>query len=289
MEIFGTDQWQAYEAGKLKRERLTSVVDGISSDSIFKKYPHTYIYSPAGLGKSFIVRNHLRTLNMPHCKISGVYSMFAFGIQLAVINHQNPDRTPIILFADDCDGFFSNEINCNIMKNVLEGERVFTYAKYLSSQMGNLSSVQREAVSSFTGEGNIGFSVPTENIVFIFTSNVKLPTDDEVARAHGRLSARASLLRHRSAIRSRCTVLDFDLSFEQHWGWISDVVLNTDCLAAFKFQERSKYDILCFLWDNWKDLSERSIRLVEKMAKTMDGYPDTYKKLWELDYVNIRR
>ena len=90
---------------------------------------------------------------------------------------------------------------------------------------------------------------------------------------------------HKNAIRSRCMVQDFSLSNSELWGWISDVVLNTDCLIQFELTEIEKYTILDFLWDNWELLTERSIRLIEKMAIIKKEYTDNYQTVWEIDFL----
>jgi len=43
--------------------------------------------------------------------------------------------------------------------------------------------------------------------------------------------------------------------------------------------------ILNFLWENWGLLTERSIRLVEKMAVIVNEYPDKYNLIWEIDFL----
>ena len=80
-------------------------------------------------------------------------------------------------------------------------------------------------------------------------------------------------------------VHDFKLSDAELWGWIADVILNTSCLDKYKITEDEKTIILVFLWDNWNNLTERSIRLVEKMAIIKQEYPDTYKMVWDIDFL----
>ncbi len=41
------------------------------------------------------------------------------------------------------------------------------------------------------------------------------------------------LLGHKNAIRSRCRTQDFDMDKDTQWGWIADVVLNTDAVDEF--------------------------------------------------------
>lgn len=282
---FGMNQMDALERGKAHRSRLKQLVEKISLVKEGDKYPHLYFFSPPGLGKTYTVLNYLKDSKIRYIQVSGNVSMFAFGIQLAVINYLNPDSENIVIFVDDCDEILKNEPNCNTMKNVLDGSKVFTYEKSLSSQWNNLSSIQQEAITHFQEEGKMGFTVPTDNLVFVFTSNFKLPMDDEVQAAREKGLSKSVLLSHRNAIRSRCRVSDFDLTIAEQWGWIADVVMNTNCLDYYKMTMMQKQIILDFLWYNWEFLTERSIRLVEKMADTMKEYQDNYKLFWEIDFL----
>jgi hypothetical protein len=211
--------------------------------------------------------------------------VFAFGIQLAVINFLNPEMDLVIIHVDDCDEIFKNEQNCNTLKKILDTDKQFVYEKSLASQWSNLSDVQRMAIEHFGQEGKMGFVVPTHNMRFIFTSNFQLPFDDEVAEARKKSKSKAILLAHKNAIRSRCKVGDFELSQAEHWGWIADAVINTSTINDELIDEELKIIILDFLWYNWSHMKERSIRVVEKMFVTMKQFPDSYKMVWEIDYL----
>lgn len=282
--MLGIKQQEALEKGRLNRERLGQLVEKISLPKEGDKYPHTYFFSPPGLGKTYTVINHLIKANARFIQVSGNVSMFAFGIQLAVINYLNPEKETIVIYVDDCDEIFRTESSCNTMKDVLDGNRIFTYEKSLTSQWNNLSTIQQEAILHFQGVGKMGFCVPTDNLVFVFTSNFKLPIDDEVRIAREKSKSKQVLLAHRNAIRSRCRVSDFDLNWEEHWGWIADVALNTDCLNPWDLSTDEKLVIIEFLWNNWERLTERSVRLIEKMAGTMKENPDSFRPIWEIDY-----
>lgn len=284
-EYFSHRQISAIERGALRRERLVNLVATIISLHPDEKYNSLYVYSPPGLGKTFTVSEFLQLSNITHFSITGNTSLFAFGIQLAVINYLNPDNEQVIIHVDDCDEIFKNEANCNAMKKILDTDKVFVYEKSLSSQWNSLSEVQKSAIEAHSDPTKMGFVVPVHTMKFIFTSNFQLPTDDEVANARKKSKSRAILMSHRNAIRSRCKVADFDLSFEEHWGWLGDVVLNTSCLDTRELSVQEKVSILDFLYYNWTKLTERSIRLIEKMAITLKQDPRNYKTIWEFDYI----
>ena len=282
---FNVRQIESMKNAKLKRERMKLLVSNLTQLNQDEKYSNVYIYSPPGLGKTHTVNESLRISDLIYFLVSGNTSMFAFGIQLAVINYLNPEMKPVVIYVDDCDEIFKNDQNCNTMKKVLDREQCFTYEKSLASQWSSLSETQKDAIKFFGEEGKMGFAVPTHNMRFIFTSNLQLPFDDEVAEARKKTKSKAILMAHRNAIRSRCKVGDFDLTLTEHWGWIADVVMSSDILNDMVLSDEQKFTILDFMWNNWTSMKVRSIRVIEQMLVSMKQFPETYKMIWAIDYI----
>jgi hypothetical protein len=283
--LFGITKTEALQKGMEIRSRFQQIVEKVATTENGTKYPHTYLFSPPGIGKTFSVTKYLEECGKPFVKVSGNVSMFAFGIQLAVINFENIEKEKVIIFIDDTDSLLSSESSLNQFKLMLDNPRTFTYEKSLQSQWSNLTDLQVEAVKAHQNEKTCGFVVPCENFVFIFGSNIKLPTDDVVSKAREKNQAKTGILSGKNAIRSRCNVYDFDLDYAELWGFLGDVILHTNCLDPFELSNEQKIDILDFLWDNWEFLTERSIRLVEKMAIGLNDYPDHYKTIWSIDFL----
>lgn len=283
--LFGVTKEQAIQKGIQNRTRFLQIVDKLSTIRNEDKYPHNFIYGYPGIGKSFEIKNRLEAAGAKFVMVTGNVSMFAFGVQLAVINFLNPNQERIIVFCDDVDTLVANETSCNMLKSALHGPKIFTYEKSLQSQWSNLSELQKEAIKYHQDDEKMGFQVPTGSMSFLIVSNIQLPTDDEVRKAREKSKSKSSLLAHKNAIRSRCMVQDFSLSNAELWGWIADVVLNTPCLDVFELSVDQKQSILDFIWDNWESLTERSIRLIEKMAIIMQEYPDTFLSVWEIDFL----
>ena len=282
---FNVRQIESMKNARLKRERMKLLVSNLTQLNQDEKYSNVYIYSPPGLGKTHTVNESLRISDLIYFLVSGNTSMFAFGIQLAVINYLNPEMKPVVIYVDDCDEIFKNDQNCNTMKKVLDREQCFTYEKSLASQWSSLSETQKDAIKFFGEEGKMGFAVPTHNMRFIFTSNLQLPFDDEVAEARKKTKSKAILMAHRNAIRSRCKVGDFDLTLTEHWGWIADVVMSSDILNDMVLSDEQKFTILDFMWNNWTSMKVRSIRVIEQMLVSMKQFPETYKMIWAIDYI----
>lgn len=283
--LFGMTKKDALQKGMQIRNRFLEVVQKLPEFKDGDKYPHKFIYGHPGIGKSYEITNHLDTSNTKYVLISGNVSLFAFGVQLCVINFLNPNQDRIIVFCDDVDTLVSTEASCNMLKSALHGPKFFTYEKSLQSQWSNLSELQKEAIRHHQEDGKMGFQVPTSCMSFIIVSNIQLPTDDEVQAARDKGKSKAMLMAHKNAIRSRCMVQDFSLSNAELWGWIADVILNTECLSQYNLKEEEKIIILDFLWDHWENLTERSIRLIEKMAIIKKEYPESYSLVWEIDFL----
>lgn len=282
---FSTKQHQAMANGALKRQRLKKIAQKASNPKTSADYPHTYIFSPPGLGKTHTVNESIAQTGVPFQEVSGNISMFAFGVSLAVIDELYPKGQRVVINVDDCDEILKNETNCNIMKNVLAGSKTYKYEKSLQSQLKNMTDIQQQAIESHSSPDKMGFEVPCERFVFIFTSNFKLPTDDEVREAREKGLQKAVLMGHRNAIRSRCQTNDFDLSWEEQWGWISDVILNEDCVDNKLSTVDEKMLLLDWMYNNWDQMTERSIRTAEKMADIMLEDPTGYRDSWEIDFL----
>ena len=283
--LFGMTQNEALEKGRQNRTRFLQIVEKLPQIRNEDKYPHKFVFGFPGIGKSYEITKHLNESGTRYLMVTGNVSMFAFGVQLAVINFSNPSQERLIVFCDDVDTLVSTEASCNQLKSALHGPKMFTYEKSLQSQWSNLSELQREAIKYHQEDGKMGFQVPTSSMSFLLVSNIQLPTDDEVRLAREKSKGKASLLAHKNAIRSRCMVQDFSLTNAELWGWIADVILNTECLNQFNMTDEEKLVILNFLWDNWESLTERSIRLIEKMAIIKNEYPDSYEIVWGIDFL----
>lgn len=277
------DQLKSIESGHAIRKRMTTIINRAINTPFNSQFPHTYLFSLPGYGKTHTVEKLLKDNNVAYLTVNGATSMFAFGVQLAVIDHLTPKEQEIVIAVDDCDGILKNEENCNIMKNVLGGFREYAYEKNLASQIATLSELQQEAIESHQHPEKMGFVVSTKRFKFIFTSNFPLPTADEVKDLRDKGGAKNMLQVHRNAIRDRVKYSDIHLSWSEQWGLVTDVLINH--LNYDHATTEVKQDIIDFTWENWEKMTERSIRTIEKMLDTVLESPFDYKDCWEIDYL----
>lgn len=269
-----TDELMSYiNDGRIQRDRFIALTDEIVQSSTDDNYPHLYIQSQPGLGKTHTIESAFKKHKITFHKISGSLSMFKFGVSLAVIAKDMKKTDMSYIYIDDCNELLKNEENINIMKNVLRDDKTYSYQKNMRNLMGSLDPVETAAVEKFIKPGG-GFVVPTKNFIFIITSNTKLPNTDEV---------RTMKDRHLNAIRDRVNVKDFSMKPTTMWGYITDIILASTIIPKTVSQE-IRVEACQFFYDNWESLNNRSIREVERMLQAYQKHPKNYKMIWETEF-----
>ena len=273
---FSLTQQNAIRQGTAVRMQLQKTVD----EALEREDANTYVYSLPGFGKTFTVIDGLFKRRMEHHIISGNTSMFAFCLRLAVIDSDTPKGEKITIVVDDCDEILKNEANINIIKSILEKPKMLHYEKSMAGQRSALNQKQINSIDEHANPNGLGFLVDCSNMKFIFTSNKKLPTKLDVEKKPSALN------NHLHAIRSRCFTEDFNHSWEVMWGWLVDIVLTKNVENVNKLTPEQKLVMLDWMFTNWRNMKEASIRTCSKMALTMLASPKDFKTSWELSYLN---
>lgn len=289
------------ENGRAKRRRLirtTSQAAKCATDNITyigndgkihiledKKNRHYYIYGPSGIGKTYNMEKALEASGVTYYTISGNISMWSFGVNLACIKAAHPDEKVVIL-VDDCDEILKDGKSVNQWKETLAEAR-FSYNK--KPQMHMLtSSTQIECVEKFMSDDKLGFQIPIENFTFVITSNFQLPYDstpDEMLEKNGNvMTPRIAYMKHLTAVRGRMETKDIDLTMEEKWGNIAEVLMNDN--GCHYLNEQQRIFLLQWMWTNWNDMTETSIRTAEKMARIMiEEGEEGVQDAWEIDFL----
>lgn len=266
--------------GREQRSRLQFVGNNIRTLNPSDKYPHYYIYSKPGLGKTHTIRESLNGSKHEVYHMSAAESMFVFGLHLATLNYYTPQDKTIVVVLDDAENLLGTTENINIFKGMLDGpERRYKYSKKMDSTLSSLSESIVTAVEHHTVPNEVGFVVPTSRFSFVFTSNIKLPDYSDIEKITN--PSRVSRVMHLLAIRDRVKNVDFDLTDEQMWGWITDACKTNACS---QYPQQVVEEATDFLWDNWSRLKTKSIRLVQQMCDEYVNDPDNYKTIWSLEY-----
>lgn len=272
-------QKAAIEAGELKRKRLIRATKQAASQVSFDEKPiHYYIYGPSGIGKTFNAIKALEESGIPFYTVSGNVSMYNFAVKLGIIAYTNLGKKCVVVI-DDCDEILKDAKSINQMKELLAENKLSYDKRFHLNQVGEEDSLPYMAIQHWMQTTNgIGFRIDCPNITFIITSNIRLPYDDTADALRKtvitdgqvqKLDTASSIhARHLSAIRGRCEVKDLDMTMEEKWGNLASVCLEDGACKDCQTEEE-KIFILNYIWNNWDEMKETSIRTVEKMARTL--------------------
>lgn len=283
MKNLNTKQRQALEMGKLRREQLLKATRKFATMTLEQDYPHSYIYSLGGLGKTYNVQKALDNLGLSYSVVSGKASDFGFALMLAVIYHFKKKGVAHRIVVDDCDAILSPSF-VNTLKNMLEGQKKLIWNQYIPEHLLDTPEKQ-EAIEALRTA--VGFEVPCDEFIFLFTSNYRLPNSNEAlaAEAKGPTSSTQKII-NLNAIRTR--VKPKDIIFQndlEWWGWIADAVLN-DGSVDHLINKNQQVELLRWLWNNWQNLSGRCLRTVNQLADVMKWDEDDYEDEWMQDYID---
>lgn len=280
-----TKQKSAMESGVSKRKRLIRTTRKAAMAALKDKSVHYYIYGPSGIGKTYNMEKELDDSGVIYYTISGNVSMWSFSVNLACIKASHPTEKVVIL-VDDCDELLKDGKSVNQMKELLD-KGIFSYNKKVSP-MNFSSEYQQECVEKFMSDGQMGFQVPCDNFTFVITSNFQLPYDstpeEMLEKNGGNMTPRIAYMKHLTAIRGRMMTKDISLTKEEKWGNIAEVLLNDN--GCDELNNQQKIYLLDWMWKNWSEMTETSIRTAEKMAGVLveEGEEDV-QDAWEIDFL----
>lgn len=277
---FSPDQLKLLNKVERLKTSLNSLIN--PTDGVNTKYRHVILAGSAGLGKTHFVRSFLERNNLPYARITGAVSLFSLGVRLScIMANRNPNET-LYIHIDDADIAFKTEEGCNLLKQMLFDENAFVYERNIGPLLKGFPNEVREAVESCRSENSLGFRVPLENVVFLITTNIPLPSDSEVTNLFGR-SGQSGILVHRNAIRSRCRYRYLDFSREMRWAWIASVFLVDGRIPDHEnFITKVMLD---FMWENRQTMQEYTIRTAELMVKIAREYPRTFFQEWQNEFL----
>jgi hypothetical protein len=248
---------------------------------------HLYIPGQPGVGKSYTVETIADKKNIKMVTLKGDMKPWAFIKTIAVAVYLAQPKEFVAVYIDDMNGLFTPSTGfLDMFKIAMDknsGDRL-EYNTSLGAQVSQAETLEQEAIEHWKSmyPDRTGFIVPFDGRVkFIFTMNTPLATAQDLNQyAIG--SPKWVPLNNKHAIYSRVTYEDLIMDQETYWGWIADVVWNTNmCIGA---TEDQKAEMLHWLWDNWTQVKETSVRFVEdKLWRYMAKYANKrdYRARWE--------
>jgi hypothetical protein len=281
-KVFTKEMCDFYIKGQQQRTSLNLIGHEILGLTGKERYPHIYIYSQPGLGKSWTVNDALARSPFKGIIIKHT-STFKFFLNLAVLNYQrhlDKSTDPLLFHIEDCNDLFKNVESLNDMKSILGDDRCYHYQKFSNNWLKRMTDFEKRAIEFHKNlfPDEIGIKVPTDNMVFIITSNDRLPDKNT--------EIKSNLDQHKLAIRSRIqNVYDFDVSDRILWGSIVDTALNTKLIDA-AVPKSIIEEAALFMWEHWDVLKETSNRTIDNMCEDYRKSPKSYKSVWEVKYLS---
>jgi len=273
--VFNEELLGYIKEGQKEKERFEDLSKDIQNISPKDSFPHFYIWSQAGLGKSHTVKETFKKAGIKNFSlINGGLTMNGFINEIAVIARSLKKNEHHYVYLEDCTGLLNKEEDINIMKNVLRDEKCISYHKNPTKILNDATPTQREALHYYMSENN-GIKIPTHQLIFIFTANRKLPTQDEIRRP---------IDNDLYAIRSRVNPVDFYMKPTTMWGYITNIILNSTLLPK-SIPLSIREEGCLFLWEYWSSFNSRSIREVERMLEKYIKYPKDYRTKWINEFV----
>lgn len=202
------------------------------------------ISGPAGVGKSYGVEKVLERLNFQHLVANTGKEKFeiltggtsAIGLYKKLWDNRQEGR---VLVFDDCDSALYDELQINMLKAAMD-----TKKKRKLCWMKESRVLAEEGIpNSFTFEGSI-----------VFLTNLKF---DHAPR---------KIAPHLEAIMSRVHYLDLCLDSRREQLLRVKQVVDAGMLDKHNLNEKTKKDVVQYVYDNVDYLNELSLRTVLKVA-----------------------
>jgi hypothetical protein len=282
MQVFNKDQIHFMNKGQIHQQTLRSQIH----EALFNnQFNGNYVISSLpGLGKTHEIDRVLPKNNPNILKVEGNAGISSFTVDLATTVYLAKGQ-PIIVVLDDCDMLFEDK-NLNVAKKMFDQTRALKYNRHYRSLKHMCTDLQFEAISSFGSDDKAGFSVPLDTVTFIILTNRHFPTVNEVQNAEPG-STKEKKLTDLYAIRRRTEYKEIEMSNDELWGYVANVVLNEKICEKFmpNISQALKEQMLTWCFNNWCNVSERNLSLIEKMTKDVVRYPNDYLDIWSANYL----
>lgn len=276
-----------HEAFLIKGQDYRSLFSDAVVEFFVDQDHNLYIAGQPGVGKSWTVEEVSKSSGVKMITIKGDMKPWAFVKTMAVAVYLLKPDEFLAVYIDDMNTLFTPSTGfLDIFKIAMDknaGDRL-EYNTSLGAQVAQAEDIEKQAIEHWKSQNpdRTGFIVPFDGRVkFIFTMNTPLATKQDLD-AHSTGTPKWIAVNNRHAIYSRVTYEDLLMDNETYWGWIADVVWNTNmCEGA---TEEQKAEMLLWLWDNWNSVKETSVRFVEdKLWRYMAKYPNKrdYRARWE--------
>ena len=287
MQVFDQDQLHYINKGAIHHQTLKNRIDEALFNNPFNS--NFVISSLPGLGKSFETTRALKKLTgIEPVLFEGSANMTNYSIEYACAKFlAEQSKQPLYVVNDDCDVLYEDK-NLNIAKKMFDDARILKYGKNFRGLKAFCTELQFEALEYWHSKNpnSPGFTVPTTGTTFLILTNRHFPTINEVEHTKPG-SAGQTKSTDLYAIRRRTEYKEIEMDTNELWGYVANIVLNEQICEKFmpSISVELKNDILTWAFNNWANVTERNLSLVEKMTKDIVRYPTAYKDIWKSEYL----
>lgn len=249
------------EEARARIKDMFDALDDLTVGATEGKIRGMVVCGPPGIGKTYGIENHLDFYQ-------GLVSLGGerdpkkekdkYKVVTIIKGHISPQwlyrclydassKGSVVLF-DDCDTVLEEEASLNMLKAVLDSGK-----KRIVSWMTNSRDLKADGIPShFEFKGSC-----------IFVTNLNLANPGKSVKS----SKKAN---HLAAILSRCHYIDLNMSRDDIFLRIQQIVEETDMLREYGFGEEGNQEIIDYMLQNKDRLVEVSLRTVLKIAELRD-------------------
>ena len=233
------------------RERFT-VMDDLVGMSINGKARALVISGPAGVGKSYTVKRHLKHIPDERYTVSTGF-IRATGLYRLLYNHRGKDQ--IIIF-DDSDTLFLVEDSLNLLKNALDtnDDRIISWR----AETNMKDDAGDPLTTEFLFEGSM-----------IFITNKDF---DAMIANQDKFSV------HYEAFISRSYYIDLAMRNRRDYLIRIKDVIDNEGMLTDKLNSDQIKDVLSYIETNLYTLREVSLRIAGKIAGIMNEFPNSWER-----------
>lgn len=245
---------------------------------------HTILSGPPGVGKTYGTQDECNKNNVYSIMLYPGMSDIQVALALAVGVAQLKPKQELVVIMDDADDVVFGSYETLNKWKVAMGDinydlGIIPYYHHAASMTNTLAALEKQkkhqiidAVKSFQSATDIGLSIPMDQVRFVILCNLDLE-DPKSFKSPKLRSAVGPVL-------DRFEYKRMDLTWEQQWGWLSYVLVNSQPFRDYPLETAQKKQLLEWMYSNWQKLRSTSYRTINKLAADMINEPDEYVGLW---------
>lgn len=277
------------QLGEEQDERLGKLVTraiGVTKKKVEAKR-HTIISGPPGVGKTFTTVREIKKSGKPWISfgpgstVANICAKLAYSVKKI----QQTGEELIVLIDDADDIIFKDKISMNQWKLALaKDEPEFKRDVDLTGTITKLEKQGKdaivEAIRYFQEEGEIGVTIPLDQVRFVVLCNKNY--EDKKAVHHAKQV-------DVEAIIDRVRYIRLEFEWKVAWGWLAYVLDTTQPFEDddVDLTKEQKTRIASWMWDKWEIMRNTSYRTVEEMAEYLIEDPDECETDWEI-FLKVR-